>query len=212
MLKEKRKKFLYPDVNWKVLSTAKCILKINPKICEILGGRSALPPPLKSPMITQQPTQKAGPVLKPLRCSQNQCWADGIRITGVFTKSKSVGYTTGDSESVGLRKESREGGREGRRKSTNNCDKRQVQFLVMIYGPSLWDFLLQSLLWKFICLHIRLCRNARSLLNVTSMPIWGSGEVKVRGDMIIILLHRKQSTVFPQVSYHYESSGFIFKT
>lgn len=111
MLKEKRKKFLYTDVNWKVLSTAKCILKINPNICEILGGRSALPPPLKSPMITQQPTQKAGPVLKPLRCSQNQCWADGIRITGVFTKYKSVGCTTGDSESVGLRKESREGGK-----------------------------------------------------------------------------------------------------
>lgn len=59
-------------------------------------------------------------------------------MTGVFTKSKCLRCITGDSESLGMGKESREG---EKKKVNNNYDKHQVQVFVMIHVLSSSDFL-----------------------------------------------------------------------
>ena len=149
---------------------------------------------------------------KPLRIFTDQCWPYGISMIRVFTKPRSLGCTIRDSDSLGLEKGSREGERKERRKMwTNNCGKLQVQILVMIY-EKLMGFPPPKPALK-VCSLKKLCRMPK----VSSLQwafIFGGGKGKdERGlSMIIILLHRKQGSMFPQVSYNYKSSGFIFKT
>ena len=71
----------------------------------------------------------------------------------------------------------------------------QVQFWVMFMGQA-YEISSSKPALKVCLPAYKAVRNARSFLNVASMPIWGSGEVKERGSMIIIMLHGKQSTIF----------------
>lgn len=95
-LKEKKRNlFTWCELKGKVMSTAKCILKIK-GVGAIWRKKCSFPCPWNHLWLLTHLHRrqflfwKLWRHWKPLRMSQPQCWPDSLRITGVFTKSRSL--------------------------------------------------------------------------------------------------------------------------